>query len=165
MYMFLGRAPSKPWFLFSTKMKLVPFILTTKKVNGFTITSLNVFLAHAGKAVWKTEESGDVPLQTLLSDYCEPNGFVVEATHVDKWIAYFKIDGTQTNLHDFYSWEEALASPAKPECWRRFYFIQDADGANWWSPQGLLEAEIADLGTIQDVFHSIVLFFQTPKNE
>lgn len=140
-------------------MKLVPFILTKKKVNQFTITNLNVFLAHAGKAVWKTEEPGFVSNESILQEYCEPNGLHVNTIHTDKHVAYIQIHADKTNLQDFYTWEEALASPGKPECWRRFYFIQDAEGANWWSPQGLAEAEIQDLGNIADVFYSISLFF------
>jgi hypothetical protein len=153
--------PSKPSLLFSTKMKLVPFILSQKQVNQFTVSQIQVFLAYAGKSVWKTEESGSVSLKTILQDYCEPNGLTVQKTYVDKQnqIAYLMIDPTKTTLTDFYTWEEALAHQTKPECWRRFSFIQDSDQADWWSPQGLVEAEIQDFGNVTNLFHIIQEYF------
>ena len=138
-------------------MKLVPFILSEKQANEFTVTQIQVFLAHAGKSVWKTEESGFVSLKTILQDYCEPNGFTVQKTHVDKQnqIAYLMIDPTKTTMTDFYTWEEALAHQTRPECWRRFYFMQDSETADWWSPHGLVEAEIQDFGNVGDLFRII----------
>lgn len=134
-------------------MKLVPFILAKKKVNHFTITLIDVFLSHAGKSVWKTEESGLVSLSVILEEYCEPNGIFVEENYIDKQkqIAYLKVNAKKTNLSEFYTWEESLGNPSKPECWRRFYFIQDAENTNWWSPQGLIEAEIQDFGNIEQL--------------
>ncbi len=138
-------------------MKLVPFILSQKQANQFTVTQLQVFLAYAGKSIWKTDESGFVPLKTVLQDYCEPNGFTVQKTYVDKQnqIVYLMIDPTKTTLTDFYTWEEALTNQTKPECWRRFYFMQDNEKADWWSPTGLVEAEIQDFGNVSDLFHRI----------
>lgn len=162
MYRFQGRAPSKPSFLFIIKMKLVPFILTKKKVNTFHVTSCNIFLSHAGKSVWKINEPETVSLQTILQEYCEPNGLYVQKTFLDKLsqIIYLQIDTTKTNLSEFYSWEEALAHPNKPECWRKFYFIQDKEGADWWSPQGLIEGEIQDLGNIANCYERIQTYFK-----
>ena len=143
-------------------MKLVPFILAKKKVNQFTITSVNVFLSYAGKAVWKTEESGFVSLSTILQDYCEPNGIFIEQSYLDKTkqIAYLKVNPEKTNLAEFYTWEESLSKSSKPECWRRFYFIQDAEHTDWWSPQGLTEAEIQDFGNIEQLASVISQYFK-----
>ncbi len=142
-------------------MKLLPFILNKKKVNTFIITSVNVFLSHAGKSIWKTEESGNIPFQSILEEYCEPNGIFVEKSHMDtlNQVAYLCIDKTKTNVSDFYTWEEALQIQTKPECWRRFYFIQDYDGAEWWSPEGLTETEIQDYGNISLLYKMIQTYF------
>lgn len=143
-------------------MKLVPFFLTKKERNHFHITTLHLFLSHAGKSIWKTDESGFVPLQTIMEDYCEANGFVVKRSFVDtsKQIVYLEIDPEQTNLSDFYTWEEALTKSLKPECWRHFIFVKDAEQADWWSPKDLIEAEIQDYGNVLDVYTTICSIFQ-----
>lgn len=125
------------------------------------MSSLQVFLSHAGKSVWKTDENGVVPLNTVFQDYCEPNGFVVEKSFVDtgNQVVYLQINPDKTCLSDFFTWEEALENPAKPECWRHFYFIQDKENADWWSPQGLIEAEIQDYGNISVLYEKIKTYF------
>lgn len=122
--------------------------------NDFQITSLHVFLSHAGKSIWKTDESGFVKIEKILEDYCEPNGFVLKRTHVDtqNMIVYLEVDPEKTNLSDFYTWEEALTKPTKPECWRRFLFVKDAEQADWWLPKDCIEAEIQDYGSICDLY-------------
>ncbi len=147
-------------------MKVLPFILAKKEVTPFHITSINLFLAHAGKSVWKTEESGNVSLDCIVKEYCEPNGIYIVKAHLDTntQTAYVLVDSKRTNVSEFYTWEEALQQQSKPECWRRFYFIQDTDGANWWSPEGLTETEIQDYGNIANFYKIIQAYFETPKN-
>ncbi len=142
-------------------MKLLPFILAKKEVHPFHILSVNVFLAHAGKSVWKTEELGNIPIQSIVSEYCEPNGIYIVNSHLDtaNQTAYLLVDSTRTNVSDFYNWEEALQQQAKPECWRRFYFIQHTNGANWWSPEGLTETEVQDYGNIVNLQKVIQTYF------
>jgi len=139
-------------------MKLVPFTRTQKQTPSHTITCLNLFLAHAGKVIWKTEETGLLEKSKILQDYCEPNGFVVEQIWIDnsKQIAYIQINPKKTSLSDFYTWEEALAKPDKPECWRPFYFIQEKEGSDWWAPNDIFEAEISDGGNIFEIYKSIL---------
>ena len=137
-------------------MKLVPFFLTKQLQNGFTIVSLSVFLSHAGKSIWTTDESGYVNDKTILEEYCEPNGFVVESIRVlDKTLAFVQVNSGQMNLSEFYTWEEALHTPSKPECWRKFYFVLDKDDAEWWSPKGLIEAEIQGFGNVADLWRHL----------
>lgn len=143
-------------------MKLLPFILAKKKVNQFQITSVNVFLAHAGKSVWKTEESGNISLKQIQEEYCEPNGIYISQAHIDtkEQTAYLLVNPSKTNLSDFYTWEEALQQQAKPECWRRFYFIQDEEQADWWSPEGLTETELQNYGNSINLFRVIQTYFK-----
>lgn len=136
-------------------MKLLPFFLTETTKNTFHVHILSVFMAHAGKSIWTTEEKGIVSREAILRDYCEPNGFVIKQLLLEKDIAYIQIDPEKTNLSDFYTWEEALANPAKPECWRRFYFFQDKEGSDWWSPKGLIEAEIQGFGNVETLFRHL----------
>ena len=147
-------------------MKLLPFILAKKEVNAFHITSVNVFLSHAGKSVWKTEEPGNIPIQSILQEYCEPNGIYVLQWYIDlpNQTVFLLVDPTKTNVSEFYTWEEAIQQQTKPECWRRYYFIQDIDGANWWSPESLTETEIQDYGNIANLHKIIQTYFETPKN-
>lgn len=124
--------------------------------NGFTIVSLSLFLSHAGKSIWTTDESGQVSDKTIYEDYCEPNGFVVETIkQYDKGLAFVQVNPSKMNLSEFYTWEEALQSPSKPECWRKFYFLQDKEGAEWWSPKGLIEAEIQGFGNVSELWRHL----------
>jgi hypothetical protein len=144
-------------------MKLVPFIHRQKQVNSFWVSELLLFLSHAGRGVWKTEEPGVLSSKTILEEYCEPNGFVVKNLHLDPQnnIAYIEIDSTKTKLSDFYTWEEALQQPTKPECWRPFFFMRDKNNEHWYWAKGIVEAEIQDVGNIADVYERIQSFFLT----
>jgi hypothetical protein len=147
--------PSKPSFLFYTKMKLIPYYYTEKVQNSFTIGCLCVFLAHAGKSVWCSEDSDILSKKTILEDYCEPNGFFVKTLTIVKDTAYIEVVKEKMNLSEFYTWEEAVAKPGRPECWRPFFFIKDKEGSDWWSPKGLIEAEIQGYGNVMDLFQMI----------
>ena len=142
-------------------MKLVPFVLTNQKRSLFLLTRCSLFLAHAGKRLWQTEEEGLVSLQQLKEEYLHPNGFVIQDIQIDpkKQIAFIQVNASQMNFQDFYMWEEALTNPEKPECWRPFYFVNDADGVEWWSAQGIPEAEFQGGETLYELFQEIRLRF------
>jgi hypothetical protein len=139
-------------------MKLVPFFITEKHRKHLVISCLHVFLAHAGKAVWKSEED-ILTKDQILNDYCEPNGFEVEQIWIEGGIAYIQVK-QGSNLSEFYTWEESAKHPQKPECWRKFFFFQDNQGlphkdSSWFYPQDIFEAEIHELGNIGKVFDTI----------
>ena len=136
-------------------MKLIPYFYSQKLQNTFRIVSLSVFLAHAGKSVWSSEESGQLSKETIIKEYCQPNGFLVKNICFEKDCAYIEVIKEKMNLSDFYSWEEALAKPGRPECWRTFYFVQDKEGSDWWSPKGLIEAEIQGYGNVYDLWRHL----------
>jgi hypothetical protein len=142
-------------------MKLVPFVLTKKESGLFQMTRCTLFLSHAGKSIWQTDESGSISLETLQTDYLGPNGFAVHDIQLDtkRQTAYIQIDPTKTSFEDFYTWEEALQKQDKPECWRHFYFVKDRDGTDWWSPKGLLEAEFQSGEAVSEVFQEIASRF------
>ncbi len=135
-------------------MKLLPFILTEKKTPHFEITKLSLFLSHAGKALWQTDEAGMLSQKTIQEEYLEPNGMIAKKIRLDakQQMAYIEINKESLHLQDFYTWEEALAKPSKPECWRHFYFVTDKEGAAWWAPKGLVEAEIPEIGNVDTLF-------------
>lgn len=136
-------------------MKLIPFYLRESFKNSFKIQTLTLFLGYAGKSVWTTEESGFLNSEQILKNYCEPNGIFVKSIHIEKDRAYIEVDEQKTNLSEFYTWEEALRKPGKPECWRRFYFLHDKEGGEWWSPKGLIEAEIQGLGNVEEIYRHL----------
>ncbi len=134
-------------------MKLVPFFITEKHRKHLRISCLHIFLAHAGRVVWKTEEEY-LTKEQILEDYCIPNGFEVEQLWIDGGTAYIQVK-QGSPLSEFYSWEEAAKHPQKPECWRKFFFFQDSEQSPWFYPQDIFEAEIQELGNIGKVFEDI----------
>jgi hypothetical protein len=122
-------------------MKVLPFILKQKQAS-LTMTNLCLFLAHGGRTFWQTDESS-LSQQELEQEYLLPNGLIPKKIYFKNNIAYVWIDIDKTNLQDFYSWEEASKHPEKPECWRSFYFFEDASGSPWFAPTASqVEAEI-----------------------
>ena len=145
-------------------MKLVPFFLVKKTHRGNEIQhiQLSMFLRFAGKAAWITGESGTITEATLRTDYLEANDIVPKRIVLDKQkqIAWIEVDETKTNLREFYTWDEALANPSKPECWRQFHFFKDRNGADWWSGRSLqAEAEIQDLGNVAEILEEVLRKF------
>lgn len=132
-------------------MKLIPFWIQRTHRGSLSVLKINVFLSLAGKRVWKTEETGPISEEQIRKDYCEPNGLGVERLWIDSHTAYIQIDPSKTSLSEFYSWEEALAHPSKPECWRPFYWIVDSEGKEWWTPNGVPEAELGEYGSIHSL--------------
>jgi hypothetical protein len=130
-------------------MKLVPFVFTRQESPTLTKTKLLLFLSHAGKAVWQTEDSVVSEAQ-LETDYLQPNGFHAEKSWKSKDVWYIQVDKTKTNLSSFYTWEESLALPEKPECWRPFYFFQDTTKADLWTPES--DFEIQGLGSLWSLY-------------
>lgn len=139
-------------------MKFVPFFVTHKKTDFFTIWKLSVFLSYAGKSVWESDQQGLLSEKQIQSEYCEPNGLIVDQIWMNKQtqVAFLCVNPDKTAVSDFYTWEEALGRSDRPECWRSFYFIQDGDALTWWSPKDLIEGEVQGLGNIQDIFEEIM---------
>lgn len=138
-------------------MKLIPYFLTNRPLKNLEGIRLSLFLSSAGKSVWKTDEPGLLSEKDIRENYLEPNGFVVTKLVIEKQnqTAWIRIDQTKTKLSEFYTWEEALQSSSKPECWRHFYWMRDEKGSHWWSPTGAAGAEIADLGQLQEILERI----------
>lgn len=138
-------------------MKLVPFFITRNNRKNLEVHCLYVFLAHGGKAAWKTEENRLHTKKEILEEYCKPNGFSVEEIWIQEkeQIAYIKISSL-ANLSDFYTWEESSKHPQKPECWRKFYFFKDNLQSAWFYPQDIHEAEVQDLGNIGKIFDHLI---------
>lgn len=134
-------------------MKLVPYFFTHPKglVSEGDLVCLWIFLSSAGKRLWQTDEPGTLSFNEICSSYCEPNGFVCKGINIQNDIAYLEIDSTKTRLQDFYGWEEALQLPSKPECWKRIVLVYDTDKNLWWSGKGIGEAEIPELGPVEEI--------------
>jgi hypothetical protein len=120
---------------------------------------LLLFLSHAGKAVWQTDEPV-LTKEQIQTEYLQPNGFHTKRMWISDDIVYIEVDKENTNVSSFYTWEEALACPEKPECWRAFYFFQDAIQAHLWMPD--TDYEIQGLGSLWSLY--TVLRDMTIKN-
>lgn len=113
-------------------MKILPFVLKHSHSSSLTITGLSLFLSQAGKALWQTEEP-TLSIKQLEQEYLLPNGLIPKQIVVNGSVAYVEVDPEKTRLQDFYTWEEALSSGTKPECWRTFWFFTDETNAEWFT--------------------------------
>lgn len=134
-------------------MKLVPYFFTHPKglVSTERIECLWIFLASAGKRLWQTDEEGRLSTQEIVTSYCEPNGLIANQIWIENDISFVEVDSQRTPLKDFYMWEEALQLPSKPECWKRIVLVYDSDSNLWWSGKGIAEAEIPELGSVEEI--------------
>lgn len=134
-------------------MKILPFFLQ-KRQTHLKQTRLCVFLAHAGKALWSAEE----PLteSQLVNDYLEPNGIPHKRIVITGSLALVEIDFEKTKLSDFYTWEEALTHPQRPECWKSYYFFKDSSNADWFSPKLLQGSNEIEGKNIQEYYEDIL---------
>jgi hypothetical protein len=133
-------------------MKVLPFILNQKQ-SSLRMTNLSLFLAHGGRSFWQTEEP--VTKKTLEDEYLLPNGLIPKRIVETKELIYVWIDAEKTKVNDFYGWDEAYKHPQKPECWRSFYFFEDASGSPWFSPGSQPEAELE--GKLIQVYYEDIL--------
>lgn len=133
-------------------MKVLPFFLTHKQ-GQLSATKCTLFLAHGGKAYWQTEEP-TVSEESLVEHYLKPNGFVWKRILPSPGIVYVEIDPEKTVLQDFYTWEESLKVPQKPECWRSYYFFKDPTGVDWFTGKTLQESELEGK-PIQEIYEEI----------
>lgn len=137
-------------------MKIVPFVLKQRK-EVLTMVSLKLFLAHSGKGLWKTEEPSLSPKQ-VEEEYLLPNGLIPKRIFQVSSILYVEIDSEKTRFEDFYTWEEALSNPEKPECWRNFWFFTDSQEAEWFSSRFLQGENELEGRPIHDYYEEILLF-------
>ena len=120
-----------------------------------------IFLDKAGKQSWGTDNDTLYSEKELLQEYLEPNGLAARRIIIDKKnkVALIEVDQEKILLNEFYNWDEALAMPSKPECWRSFYFFKDTYGDDWWTPKNILDAEIQGLGPVHSLFLDILREF------
>jgi len=120
-----------------------------------------IFLDKAGKQSWGTDNDTLYSEKELLQEYLEPNGLAARRIVIDKKnkVALIEVNQEKLLLNEFYNWDEALAMPSKPECWRSFYFFKDTHGDEWWTPKNILDAEIQGLGSIHSLFLEILREF------
>jgi hypothetical protein len=138
-------------------MKIFPFVLKTSQ-GSLKVRGLSVFLAHAGKSLWQTEEE-TLSLEQLRDEYLLPNGLIPKQIKMDSSIAYVEIDMQKTKRDDFYTWEESLQNPAKPECWRLFSFFTDEKGAEWFTSRHFQADNLLDGKPVHEYYEDILRDF------
>ena len=119
---------------------------------------LSVFLGQAGRMLWQTDEL-TVSQKQLEEEYLFPNGLIPKRIVFQEQIAYVEIDSEKTNRNDFYTWEEALQNPGKPECWRLFSFFQDEKGAEWFTSRYFQTDNLLDGRPIHEYYEDILRQF------
>jgi hypothetical protein len=138
-------------------MKVLPFFLKTKH-HHLHMVALHLFLSHAGKTLWDIDEN-QCTEETLRKEYLLPNGLLPKRILQVKEVFFVEIDEEATKLSDFYSWEEAVQHPMRPECWRTYYFFKDNVGADWFTPKHLQgEGELEGI-SIQTYYEDILRHF------
>jgi hypothetical protein len=99
-------------------MFVVPFVLrkSLPSLIQWKLQPVLLFLENHGKQLCSAEE----PVQWL-----EENGFAVKRAWVEKTIYFAEVDETQTEMKDFYSFEQLTKQQKKgtEECWRTFYMM------------------------------------------
>ncbi len=128
-------------------MYLLPYILESK-LSGqseFTSQTLWLFLAERGKAVWQTDEEGELTPSFVINEYFTPNEIYGNIRHFTKDICLFEVDCMKTRIEDFWTW---LDEKAKEDdiVWRPFFMIQGKDNYAWEK-----QAEKHMLGTFGSV--------------
>jgi len=105
-------------------MFIVPFIHKQNIVNNIYINVFRI-LTVGGHEVWAEDDSASI------ADILTVNGIVTVVPPVKIDTTYFcKVDAEQTNMSDFYKWEEI--EDKDTFCWRTFYaFGQKENYSNW----------------------------------
>ena len=116
-------------------MKILPFVLK-RSSSSLSITSLSLFLSQAGKGLWQTDEP-TLSKEQLETDYLLPNGILATKIWIQGSIAYVQVNAEKTRFQDFYTWEEALQIPSRPECWRTYWFFVDDKTVEWFTSRYL----------------------------
>ena len=138
-------------------MKIFPFIHKTIQ-GSLKATGLSVFLAQAGRTLWQTDEPSVSEAQ-LKEEYLLPNGLIPKQIIILGQIAYVEIDKDKTNRNDFYTWDEALQNPGKPECWKLFSFFEDEKGAEWFTSRQFQADNLLDSRPIYEYYGDILRHF------
>ena len=134
-------------------MKIIPFILKNHP-GSLEMSALKLFVAHAGKAIWTTDET--LTVSQLEQEYLVPNGLISKRVHLVGTTFFVEIDPEKTKCSDFYTWDEALQLPNRPECWRSYYFFKDTTGAEWFSSRFLQGDNELEGRPIHDYYEEIL---------
>ena len=120
-------------------MFIVPFIVrdVPPSILQWKLQPISLFLDNRGRALCTT----DCPAEWLSL-----NGIHVISSWIEKDIMYVMVNQKETNLSEFYSFEQLTKSQSKgtEECWRTFYMLNEPT----WDAM-MEEPVIEALGTIQ----------------
>ena len=129
-------------------MILIPYYTTEKTLSiGCKVSTLWIFMAAAGKEVWKVDT--DAP-ETLIREYLNENGIFgkhIPSSRSD--FLLYKIDTEKTTLADFHSWVDVLSTDTEPDhVWRPFFWLGEQFGQidRWGWKEELSEARVGSSG-------------------
>ena len=139
-------------------MILLPYYITEKPLPiGCKVWTLWIFMASAGKTLWKTD---DEDRETVIREYLNENGiFGEEMSSSDPFLMY-KVDTEKTQIKDFHTWTDVLLKQATPDhAWRPFFWLgetsySEVDSWGWKEEVAGTKVEMYTMGQIWELISS-----------
>jgi hypothetical protein len=100
--------------------------------TGINIYRIQLFLNRGGTSLFEAGVAEDA------IRFCKENGIVQEELFQEDGCIFLRVNPRETNLDEFYSWNEAHGSDK--ECWRPFLLVEKGDDKDPWNLNGLLKA-------------------------
>lgn len=134
-------------------MYILPYILKPPCSTEIPLTQLLLFMTNGGKDIWKTDEekaSFDT-LDTLYSEYLEPNGFFGKVT-IKGDCAFVEVDQKRIRLDDYYFWTDDNVEDK--ECWRPFFYL-GSSGESWGWDELVREVRFGAFGSLERIWKGL----------
>jgi hypothetical protein len=132
-------------------MFIIPFTHTIKKEKNIIIHIIRL-LCVGGKDLWEEFET-----ENISRDILEPNSLFCTATPFIKFkgqnIFICEIDDKQTNMSDFYNWDEISLDDQESFCWKKIIHITDMDKKTWLP---IPETEKMSNFKVKDIINAIL---------
>jgi hypothetical protein len=133
-------------------MFIVPFFLRTPlaSIIQWRLTPISLFLENHGKGLCVVENG---------EEWLNENGFVKKQTWLVDDILFVEVDIANTNLKEFYSFEQLTLEQKKgtEECWRTFFLMKSIEPDE-------LSSEKAWNENLENPFSKILLEIRTKMN-
>ena len=95
-------------------MFILPFIHKKTTIRGTPVSIFHLLLM--GSSLWEEEDQLDV-----IHDILDPNGLVLSGNPICKNNVWYCPMDPNTNLQDYYRWEEVSLDITDTFCWKTIY--------------------------------------------
>jgi hypothetical protein len=99
--------------------------------TGMYVYRMQLFLNKGGTSLFEVNSAEDAIA------FCKENGIVYEESFEEEDCYFLRINPSETNLDEFYSWNEAHGSDK--ECWRPFLLVGKSTDLDPWNLNALLK--------------------------